>query len=308
MRSDRQVEIGLDPPLTFSFDFDMSPIDVIFNKKSGLGQARATALHLEKNLGSLGHEARAIEIESWPTDRRAGALVIVGGDGTVKWAVERGLKSNHLPPIAIAPFGTANLLSIHLNHRYARGKIVSAIDRMIRTNRIRKIDLAQANGQAMLLMAGIGFDANVVHDLAARRTGPIKKLSYLAPIIRSILAFKPGEIDVKIDGKSIFKGRAAALVANIPEYGLGFSLAPNAKSDDGLLDVVVLPMGSLLGVVRQTISAAIQHRILSTAITSRGRVIEVDGNERVQIDGEASGRLPLKVEVDDRRVNFFDSV
>lgn len=286
----------------------MSQIDVIFNQKSGTGRAEAAARQLEENLRSLGHETRSIEIQNWPGDHRAEAIVVVGGDGTVKWAVERGLKSNHLPPIAIAPLGTANLLSIHLNHRYERGEIASTIDQMIRSSKFKEIDLARANHQTMLLMAGIGFDADVVHDLAARRTGPINKLSYLGPIARSILAFKPDEIDVKVDRKQIFNGRAAVIIANIPEYGLGFPLAPNAKSDDGLLDVVVLPMESLLGAVRQTISAAIQHRILSTAITSRGRVIEVDGNERVQIDGEACGRLPLKVEIDDRRIRFLDSI
>ena len=194
----------------------MSQIDVIFNQKSGTGRAEATARQLEKNLGSLGHETRSIEIQNWPGDYRAEAIVVVGGDGTVKWAVERGLKSNHLPPIAIAPLGTANLLSIHLNHRYERGKIASTIDQMIRSNKFKEIDLARANDQTMLLMAGIGFDADVVHDLTARRTGPINKLSYLGPIARSILAFKPDEIEVKVDGKEVVVLKELSQFCRIP--------------------------------------------------------------------------------------------
>jgi len=284
----------------------MAQIDVIFNKRSGAGRASSTARQLEKDLRGSDHEAKAIEIDKWPVDKHADVLVVVGGDGTVKWAVECGLKANHLPPIVIAPLGTANLLSIHLNHRYERGKIASTIDTMIRANKIKSIDLARANDEVMLLMAGIGFDADVVHDLAARRKGPITKLSYLRPIARSMLAFKPGEIEVEVDRKKIFKGPAAVIVANIPEYGLGIPLAPDAKSDDGELDVVILPMETLLGAVRQTISVALQHRILSTAITARGKKIRIEGNERVQIDGEACGRLPLTVAVESR-VRFLSN-
>ena len=117
----------------------------------------------------------------------------------------------------------------------------------VRAWRVEPFDMGVCNGREFVLMASIGFDADVLHALAARRTGPISHTSYIAPVVHSLLRPTIRALTVEVDGRTIVDGRQGNIVvANCGRYALGLDPCPDARMDDGALDVVFAPSGSSL--------------------------------------------------------------
>ena len=166
----------------------------------------------------------------------AGARLVVaaGGDGTVR-ACAQALAGTQVP-LAIVPLGTANLAARALG-------IPSRIGGSLATafgGHERRIDLAVAGELTFAAMAGIGLDAEVVAAtprLLKRRAG---WLAYAAAGI----AHLPGRgqrFTVRLDDDEPLARQARCVV--VGNAGLlpgGFALLPQARLDDGLLDVGIL--------------------------------------------------------------------
>jgi diacylglycerol kinase (ATP) len=88
------------------------------------------------------------------------------------------------------------------------------------------------------------------------------------------------------------------MIANVPHYGTGFPLVPEARADDGLLDVLCLPCANRLELLKLfTLAALGTHVATGTAV--RGRHVQVTSSRPVpvQIDGDPGGHLPLDVQI-----------
>jgi diacylglycerol kinase family enzyme len=262
----------------------------------------------------LSHPSQA-PAEVIPAGRDA-VVVAIGGDGTLRCVVERLLaaSSEHpahaaVPPIVTVPLGTANLVATHLGCKWKRGHIGDQIMHAISADHRRPFDVTAVDGKAMLAVLGVGFDAHVVHDLCARRKGPITYADYALPVVRSILAYRFPPISIRVDGKpAVTDTQAIAFVGNIPEYGGGFSVTPKAKSNDRLLDVCILPcrnwqhlfeLGAICGVGL--------HIGTERAIYHRGKHVEISASERVpvQIDGDEGGFTPVTLDLLPRQLTFI---
>src|SRR5680860_512402 len=173
-------------------------------------------------------------------------VVSAGGDGTV------ALLANRLPrdtPIAVLPLGTENLLSKHLQMKGDPSEVC----RTICGGRAAKFDAGRAGEQIFLIMAGCGFDAEVVRRLHGERTGHIHHLSYAKPIWDSIHNYDYPELRVHCEIPATESQAATAktitarwaFVVNLPRYAGGLRIAPQASGNDGLLDVCTFKDGSL---------------------------------------------------------------
>ncbi|MBV8780853.1 MAG: hypothetical protein JO353_05585 [Phycisphaerae bacterium] len=289
---------------------------VFSNPISGKGKGKAIAHRLASALGEAGLAVTAFTQRASSIDRTQFgasplAAVVIGGDGTLRAVTERLIDvydDSTMPPIAVIPLGTANLMGRHLGLRW-RGAPSDRIVAAIRRRRIRRIDAARANGRLFLLMAGVGIDGQVVHELDAVRKGPIDYVSYVLPAVRALAGYRYPAIRVTIDGKRRFGPKPGiAFVGNVAEYGTGFPLLKHARSDDGLLDVCVLPCASRGDAIRLLMRAAVgEHVDLEGALYTTGHKVRIDANHDVpvQVDGDASGHTPLEIELLDRRVPFI---
>jgi diacylglycerol kinase family enzyme len=213
----------------------------------------------------------------------AGARLIfaVGGDGTVR-ACAQALAGTAVP-LAIVPQGTANLTARALG-------IPSGLGAALATGfgrHERKIDLALADGITYAAMAGIGVDAAVVGATSEGLKARAGWLAYAAMGTRQVFG-RRATFEVRLDGAPPLRRQARSVV--VGNAGLlpgGFRLLPEARLDDGLLDVGILAPASPLGWAR------VAYRVLA-ASRHDDRTLERHRARSVEI--RAAGELPREVD------------
>ena len=290
---------------------------ILANPISGMGRGLRIAQEVAGSASAAGiHTTIYTQHPSTlPLDLLAPAptVIVVGGDGTLRSAVDRLLQllpdPQPLPHALIIPLGTANLMAHHLNCMWSNDPIGPQVIQAILGDSHRHIDLASANGTAMLAIAGAGFDAQVVHNLAATRNGPITHANWLLPTVRGLLGYRFPPITVTLDGHTILaETPAIAFVGNIAEYGAGFSVTPTARPDDHLLDVCVLPCDAWQQVIELGILCANQQQVTSDrALYRRAQRVEITSPTPVpvQIDGDEAGFTPLAIHLLPRQLTFI---
>lgn len=223
----------------------------------------------------------------------AGARVVVaaGGDGTVA-AVVSGLVGTGVP-LAVLPAGTGNLLARNLDLPADLDGVLSAIAE----GRTVSIDVGEVlegapPGSAFAVMAGLGFDADVMVDAPDRLKAAVGWPAYVLSALGH-LTDEPFECTIVVDdGEPLTRSVRTVLVANMTQLQGGIDLAPDAGATDGLLDVVVVsPQGALdwlrLG-ARLALGSDREDERLERL---RGRRVEITAaTEQVcQLDGDPVG-------------------
>lgn len=277
-------------------------VGLIANANSGVGAGRDRVARLVQALKRKGLEARV----AWsPADRRlmveqaeqspsCRCLVAVGGDGTVSALI------NEKPrvPICVLPAGTENLFARH----FGLSRHPEEAAETIALGRAITLDLGEADGQRFALMAGIGFDAEVVtrHHLArighSQRVRPTSRVAYVEPVLRASFEYEFPTLTVRVEDPEppeVFSG-SIAFVFNLPSYALGLPIAPTAREDDGLLDLVVFrdpgPLAALhyLWLIFRGLHLdrpGVWHRRVRRVSVSSDVAVPV------QLDGDPSGKI-----------------
>ena len=292
----------------------MKLVHVVFNPNAGRGRAALLAARVAETITAAGMQVRTFTIIEFLAEGGSIALpcdcvVSLGGDGTVRAIVE-GLAARHpesAPAIAVLAMGTANLIARHLELPWSERIGLETMAYAIAQGATRSMDVPVANGRPFLLMCSVGFDAQVVHEVAARRRGPISMLHYLPAFARSVVDFRMDEISVSADGKQLFgPGAALVVVASAPEYGTGFSLNPAATSNDGVLDVTIFDVSERKHLVATAFHALMSQVDEGAAIITTAREVNITGAAApAQIDGEAFGHVPIHISLLPYRQNFI---
>ena len=243
--------------------------------------------------------------------RNAAAVVVIGGDGTLRAVMDRcqALSPDALPPVLVVGFGTANLMQRHLGLKYPKQDAAGRVIELLKANAVREIDIATANGRVFLLMVSCGYDAGVVHALTKVRRGPITKLSYVLPALQHLRDQAYPPVTVTVDGRAVCDGvPGQVFVGNVAEYGTGIPVLDEADSADGLLDVCVLPCAGHTQFARLIWRLVRRgHRAAPGVIYTRGRDVTITAAAPlpVQIDGDAAGHTPVTLGLLARRVGFI---
>jgi YegS/Rv2252/BmrU family lipid kinase len=223
-------------------------------------------------------------------DRGVDLVLAAGGDGTIR-AVASALAGSGVP-LAILPIGTGNLLVRNLDLPTdldeALDAVWSATDQTLDLGYLRGDDPEE--GEHFAVMAGMGFDAAMMEDAPE---GLKEKLGWLAYVVSGAkhLTDRGFEVAIRVDDGQWQRRRArGVLVGNVGQLQGGLELLPDARPDDGLLDVAVLAPRSLRDwavlawhVIRRRQDQA-GHRLE----TNRGRRVSVRSKwpQHRQIDGD----------------------
>jgi YegS/Rv2252/BmrU family lipid kinase len=237
------------------------------------------------------------EILAGEAGAKVRAVLAVGGDGTVR-EVAAGLTGSKVPMVVV-PAGTENIVAKHFGYRADAAGVTETIV----TGHEAPCDVGLINGMKMLIVAGVGFDAAVVHRLAVRRTGHISYLTYVEPIWHTFWYHRFPQVRVEVDGQDVFEGAGMVFVGLLPRYSIGLRLIPNARCDDGLLDVCVFSCRSRAQLLRHAVRASVGRHMHSAGVLHyQGRRVLVSTKDKivpVQVDGDPAGTLPIDCSVVD---------
>lgn len=278
-------------------------VGITANAHSGVGHGRARVAKLIHELRKHGlnakvawtNEDRAKLVREAEVDAGCRCLVAAGGDGTVAALI------NERPtvPMTVLPAGTENLFAAHFGIRCRPRELAE----LISANRIVRIDLGQIGARRFSLMAGVGFDADVVtrhHSARTSRSGGMKTTSraaYVEPVLRSSLEYQFPTLTVsaKTNGEEEILLGTTAFVFNLPRYALGLPIAPTASADDGLLDLIVFrEAGSFHALRYLWLVFRGLHLHRPGVFHRRVRDVSVVATQPVpvQLDGDPGGLLP----------------
>ena len=171
--------------------------------------------------------------------RRAAAqgvdvLFVWGGDGTVQRCIDAVAGTE--TAVAILPAGTANLLAMNLE---IPDDITEAVRIGLHGDR-RRMDTGSVNGERFTVMAGAGFDARMIAEADRGLKDRLGRAAYLYTGLKN-LGTRRMKATVEVDGKRFFKGRVSCvLAANVGTIMGGIEAFPDARPDDGLLELGVV--------------------------------------------------------------------
>lgn len=287
-------------------------IIVIINPGGGSSDEdfRAT---IEKELHS-----RSVEFEMFETDPEKGGEEIAqkaldngaahlwacGGDGTVmsvvngigKWEAGK-IAEQKTAVLSIIPGGTANLLAGALEiPSDTIEAVAAAIEGVERT-----IDLGKCGEHSFALGVGLGLTERLVSQTSSEEKEKIGKLAYAKAMLRE-MGVRPTTFSFKLDDKPEQNARGVAIViANSGQIGSGFSFAPDAEMDDGVLDLCILHRFYFRDVVRmmwRSITKRLPEDRAVSFFQAKRIEIRSDPPLDLQVDGEVVDMTtPLVTEV-----------
>jgi YegS/Rv2252/BmrU family lipid kinase len=164
------------------------------------------------------------------------AVLSIGGDGTAN-EVAWGLIGSKTA-LGLVPMGSGNGLARTLGIPLRPEQAVETLARAVP----RRMDVGMVNGRPFLNVAGAGFDAEIGADFHAHglRGGRRGVFTYVRLSLRRTWSYRAEQWSLHADDGA-FEGRALVVAfVNGRQYGGGAIMAPGARLDDGLLDVVVI--------------------------------------------------------------------
>ena len=220
----------------------MRPALAVLNPRAGLAALRAlAALERSPEWKDVPVHVTTRPGEARDVAARAAAdgvklVLSMGGDGTAN-EVAWGLLGTGTA-LGLVPMGSGNglarVLGIPLVPHHALRMLATAVE--------RHMDVGTANGRPFLNVSGAGFDAEIGADFHehGRKGGRRGIFTYVRLSLRKTWTYEAEDWVLEV-GAERFEGRALVIAfMNGQQYGGGAVLAPGARLDDGLLDVVVI--------------------------------------------------------------------
>jgi diacylglycerol kinase (ATP) len=277
-------------------------IHFIINPFSGGGKGKKILPRIEQFLDSsiyewdhvfTEHKSHATVLAKAAVQKDYDIIVAVGGDGTVNEVAAGLIHTDKV--MGIIPAGSGNGLAMHLGLGRKAEKAIQAINK----GKDITIDTCKLNDQAFVNLAGVGFDGLVALKVAKSTTRGF--IGYLKEFAQVAWSYQPLEYEFFIDEKPFKEKYLFVEVANAPMFGYNFTVAPYAKLNDGLLEVVLVkkaPKWKYFGLIPRMLQADLNKSDLVERFTAKEVVFQLPENRALHIDGEgffAQGEIRFSV-------------
>jgi len=243
-------------------------------------------------------EVDASQLAQEAVERGVHMIIASGGDGTLSAAANALVGTNI--PLGVISRGTANAFASALG-------IPDTIEGACQTileGTTRVVDAAQCNGKPMVLLAGVGFEAEMVEKADRESKNRFGMLAYIMAGVKQLREFDTFEAKIETDEKVITVTAGAVTVANAaPPTSILAQGPAGIIFDDGLLDLTVVAPENRTGAI------ASAYHLLQSAFRGdaaerddigylRARRIKVttEPPQKVVLDGEIIGTTPIDVE------------
>jgi YegS/Rv2252/BmrU family lipid kinase len=230
-------------------------------------------------------------------ERGVEAIIASGGDGTLSAAAAAVVGTDI--PLGIISRGTANAFATALNIP----DTVEAACQTILAGATRKVDAAYCNGKPMVLLAGIGFEAETVELADREAKNRFGMLAYVLAGLQQLQNLETFEVEIETEDRIVKVSAAAVTVANAaPPTSILAQGSAGIVVDDGLLDVTIVAPANKAGAV--TAAYELFQSASSGTATERDDIgylrasrfkISANPPQKVVLDGEMIGTTPVDV-------------
>jgi YegS/Rv2252/BmrU family lipid kinase len=238
------------------------------------------------------------ELAKAAIDRGARSIIASGGDGTLS-AVAAALMGTDIP-LGVISRGTANAFA---NALELPTTIPEACESIL-AGHTKVVDMAKCNGLPMVLLAGIGFEAETVElaDRAAKNR--LGMMAYVLAGIQQLRNLDRFEVEIEMDDKIVSVSAAAITIANAaPATSILAQGAAEVVFDDGLLDLTIVAPQTALGAIAtsfellsSTLRGTASQRDDVGYLRSKRFKVTTNPPQKVVLDGEVIGSTPIEVE------------
>ncbi|MFF2912029.1 diacylglycerol kinase [Paenibacillus sp. NPDC057934] len=219
-------------------------------------------------------------------------IIAAGGDGTLNEVINGMAEKPNIPPLGVLPLGTTNdfarAMGIPKNWEESVAMIIRQQSRLI--------DLGKANDRYFINIAGGGSLTELTYEVPSRLKTMMGQLAYYLKGIEKMASLSPQELIIRANGQSVIHDEFMLfLIANTNSVGGFEKLAPDARIDDGLFDVIAVKKCNLAEFIR-LVSLTIRGEHLQDrrVVYFRTDAMEVTspGHVQLNLDGELGGSLP----------------
>ena len=254
------------------------------------------------------YPGHASEIVSHIELKDTKGVIVVGGDGTIHEAINGMLtrEDSQQVPIGVLPAGTGNSLCHDLGFQDPFHAAQSILK-----NRLRRVDILEIRmGEERLYSFNvIGWGMPVGVNYFAEKMRWLRGHRYNVAALFEILRNKSQYAKITFDDNS-FEGKCSIFVAcNTKFSGNGMKMAPRARMDDGLIDLLLVRSTSRVNLLR-LFSKVFKGQHIYDPNVSYHQVasfkLDSSPSTQLNIDGETKGRTPIEVQVLRDHVSFFE--
>jgi len=223
---------------------------IVYNPISGRFQKEKLVDRVGKRLNELGWEAEVFasknpqhitSLAEKASEEEYTAFFVAGGDGSIGLAAKGLIHSK--TALGVLPAGTSNVWSREFDLAGLTWQHLNALEIAAEkqiSGHVQAVDVGMLNGQAFMLWAGVGLDAEVVRQMESNRDDvrQFSILKYAQTVLKNIQSWEGIDLEIKIDDQKIEGRYIFAVVSNIRKYAGGLSeISPAACLDDGLMDL-----------------------------------------------------------------------
>lgn len=269
----------------------------IINPVSGIRRKQKEKLplliekYLDKNLfdhsiSYTQYAGHATELAKEAVDKGYHVIVSVGGDGSINEIASSLVSTDAI--LGIMPFGSGNGLARHLGISLDVKKALQVINKF----HVKKIDVGEyAPGKYFFSNVGIGFAVHVVKWFEHHKVRGF--FSYAVAVVRGFTYKNFTKIKLHVNNQTLEREVTFLNICNSNQYGYGVGLAPDARLDDGLLDIAavrkftrwLMPVYAILILIKRQ-KWIPQYELYSSATCT------IENEEKkywvLQVDGELS--------------------
>jgi YegS/Rv2252/BmrU family lipid kinase len=299
-------------------------IVAIVNPKSAGGKTKKRWLKLRKRLPpdiqvwETKEPGHAIELARGALKTGASTLVAAGGDGTINEVVN-GFFDGDTPisseaVLGIIPMGTSSdlrrSLELPLDENEAAFVIQNGKPRLIDLMRVRYTrHEGGAETRYAINVTSFGFGGVVAERVNQSRKLLGGKASFMMSTARTALQQNASAVTLTFDGME----QPEVVITNVAVgngqyHGAGMRVCPNAKMDDGLLDVTVIEAMKLSEMVASR-AMLYDGTILNHPKVHSHQAMRIQATSRettlIEIDGEPLGMLPIEIEMLPSAIRVF---
>jgi YegS/Rv2252/BmrU family lipid kinase len=288
---------------------------LIFNPIAGQGdpeQDLATivellGVELELTIHQTTKELCAEDLAATAISHRADLVIASGGDGTISAVAGKLVNSNI--PFGVIARGTANAFANALG---IPTDIPNACQTILQ-GKTQAVDLATCNGYPMLLLAGIGLEANAIESASREAKNRFGILAYIMAGVQQLRAMELFEVTIETEETVVSCQASAITVANAaPPTSILAQGTEEVDYTDGLLDITIFaPVNTLSALMAS-------YHLLQSALLDRtterddigylrARTAKITTNppQKIVIDGEVIEAAALEVESIPAGLNVF---